>query len=103
MEGKRWEEKQIKVFTRAIVSNSDMIKNYKTCREKAESFGKIFILKNNQPDAVLFSIIEYERLSGIIEYMESLDEKDLAKFTETLPEEGNRRNYTIEHLRNDMK
>lgn len=94
---------KIKILTRAIVSNSDMIKNYKTCREKAESFGKIFILKNNQPDAVLFSIIEYERLSGIIEYMESLDEKDLAKFIETLPKEGNRRNYTIEHLRNDMK
>ena len=80
-----------------------MIKNYKTCREKAESFGKIFILKNNQPDAVLFSITEYERLSGIIEYMESIDEKDLAGFTETLPDEGNRRNYTIENLRNDMK
>jgi len=64
-----------------------MIKNYKSCRELAESLGKIFILKNNQPDAVLFSIKEYERLSGIIEYMESLDEKVLAKFTETLPTE----------------
>jgi PHD/YefM family antitoxin component YafN of YafNO toxin-antitoxin module len=64
-----------------------MIKNYKTCREKAENFGKIFVLKNNQPDAVLFSIKEYERLSAIIEHMEGLDEKDLAKFTETLPKE----------------
>jgi PHD/YefM family antitoxin component YafN of YafNO toxin-antitoxin module len=80
-----------------------MIKNYKTCREKAESFGKIFILKNNQPDAVLFSITEYERLSEILEYMESIEEKELAKFTETLPKEGIRRNYTIEHLRNDVK
>ncbi len=80
-----------------------MIKNYKTCREKAEVFGKVFVLKNNQPDAVLFSIIEYERLSPIIEYMETLDEKDLAKFTETLPKEGIRKSYTVEQLRNDIK
>lgn len=80
-----------------------MIKNYKTCREKAESFGKILILKSNQPYAVLFSITEYERLSEIIEYMESIDEKDLAKFIDTIPNEGNRRDYTIKHLKNDLK
>ena len=56
---------------KAMVSNSDMIKNYKACRDKAEDFGKIFILKNNQPDAVLISIGEYKRLSGIIEYLDN--------------------------------
>ena len=91
------------IFTRAIVSNSDMIKNYKTCREKAESLGKIFILKNNQPDAVLFSIKEYERLSVFIEYMESLEEKDIAKLIELLPKEGNRINYSINNLRHDIE
>ena len=94
---------QIKVSLRALVSNSDMIKNYKACRLKAESFGKIFILKNNQPDAVLFSIIEYERLSEIIEYVESLDEAALVKILGSLPKEGSRRSYTIEHLRNDIE
>ena len=59
------------ISIKAIVSNSEMIRNYKTCREKAEKCGKIFILKNNQPDAVLFSIQEYEKLSVIIKYMES--------------------------------
>jgi hypothetical protein len=44
-------------------SKSEMIKNYKDCRGKSESFDKIFVLKNNQPDAVLFSIAEYKRLS----------------------------------------
>ena len=72
------------IFTKAIVSNSEMIKNYKTCRDKAEILGKVFILKNNQPDAVLFSIAEYQRLSGIIEYLESLDEKDILKVLESL-------------------
>ena len=91
------------ISTKAIVSNSEMIKNYKTCREKAESFGKIFILKNNQPDPVLFSIAEYERLSSFIEYLESLEGKDISKVIESLPKEGNREMYSIDHLRNDIK
>jgi PHD/YefM family antitoxin component YafN of YafNO toxin-antitoxin module len=72
------------ISTKAIVSNSEMIKNYKACREKAGGLGKIFVLKNNQPDAVLFSITEYERLSAFIEYLESVEEKDIAKIIESL-------------------
>lgn len=92
----------MKVLARAIVSNSDMIKNYKACREKAESFGKIFILRNNQPDAVLFSVAEYERLSEIVEYLESLEDKDIAAFIDSLPKEGARKRYSIDHLRDDI-
>ena len=94
---------QMKLVAMSIVSNSEMIKNYKTCREKAESFGKVFILKNNQPDAVLFSIAEYERLSVLIEYMESLDGNDIAKVIESLPKEGNRKIYSIDNLRKEIK
>ena len=90
-------------INKSNVSNSEMIKNYKACREKAEDFGKIFVLKNNQPDSVLFSIAEYERLSVFIEYLESLEETEIAKFFESLPKEGIRKNYSIEHLRNDIK
>ena len=61
--------REINILANAIVATSDMIKNYKTCREKAEVFGKIFILKNNQADAVLFSISEYKRISKLIEYI----------------------------------
>jgi len=74
----------MKILTQAIVSNSDMIKNYKACREKADSFGKIFVIKNNQPDAVLFSIAEYERLSVVIEQLENLEEKDIEEFLRAL-------------------
>ena len=91
------------ISTKAIVANSEMIKNYKACREKAESFGKIFILKNNQPDAVLFSIAEYERLAVFIEYLESLEENDIAKVIASLPKEGKKKNYSIDNLRNDIK
>ncbi len=67
----------MKISTKAIVSNSEMIKNYKACREKADVLGKIFILKNNQPDAVLFSIREYETLSELIEHHDDLGEEAL--------------------------
>jgi len=67
------------ISAKAIVSNSEMIKNYKACREKAEGLGKIFVLKNNQPDAVLFSINEYERISLFVEYLEGLTEEEFAK------------------------
>jgi PHD/YefM family antitoxin component YafN of YafNO toxin-antitoxin module len=90
------------ISAKAIVSNSDMIKNYKTCREKAEDFGKIFILKNNQPDAVLFSMDEYERISVFFEYLESLDENDIATLTQSIPVKGNRMVYSIENLKKDI-
>lgn len=91
------------ISTKMIVSNSDMIKNYKNCREMAEKLGKVFILKNNQPDAVLFSVAEYERVAVFMEYLESLEEEDLVKFAESLPKEGIRKSYSIEQLRNDIK
>lgn len=88
------------ISTKAIVSNSDMIKNYKDCRNKAEGLGKIFILKNNQPDAVLLSISEYERLSTFLEYLESLDRNEIEKMEEVLPVEQERRAYPAAQLKN---
>ncbi len=79
------------ILTKAIVSNSEIAKNYKGCREKAENLGKIFVFKNNQPDAVVFSIAEYERFSAVIEYMESLEDKAFSEFLESLKKEGNRK------------
>lgn len=91
------------VSTTAIVSNSDMIKNYKACREKAEALGKIFILKNNQPDAVLFSVAEYERLSAFIEYLESLGEKETDELLRSLTVDGLRKRNTLGHFTEEIK
>lgn len=74
----------MKISTKMIVSNSDMIKNYKDCRNKAEELGKIFILKNNRPDAVLLSIDEYENLSTVIEYLESFEKDEVERAIESL-------------------
>jgi prevent-host-death family protein len=78
----------MKLTAKAIVSNSDMIKSYKSCRAKAGTFGKIFILKNNQPDAVLYSIAEYERISEFIERLDDLESIDSADIDEILPKAG---------------
>jgi len=91
------------ILTKAIVSNSDMIKNYKDCRDKAQSIGKIFILKNNQPDAVLFSINEYARLSAFIEYLETLGENDMDKLLEYLPKQVKKRTYPVDLLRENLE
>jgi len=91
------------ISTRAIVSNSEMIKNYKSCREKAESLGKIFVLKNNQPDAVLFPISDYERLSVFIEYIESLDEKDIVKLMDALSNKNGKKKFSVDNLTNDIE
>ncbi|MGE4485227.1 MAG: hypothetical protein AB7C97_08980 [Oscillospiraceae bacterium] len=89
------------VSTKGIVSNSEMIKNYKACREKAESLGKIFILKNNQPDAVLFSVAGYEKFSGVIEYLEDMADEDISEFIKSLPKDGKRR--SISRLKEDTE
>ncbi len=66
----------MRIQTRTLVSNSEMIKNYKECREKADALGKIVILKNNKPDAVLFSIAEYERIAPMLEHLDELPDEE---------------------------
>ena len=90
------------IFTKAIVSNSDMIKKYKACREKAELLGKIFIMKNNQADAVLFSISEYERISVLVEYLESLADHEVEDIMKSLPKKGIQKKYSIEELKKEL-
>ena len=90
------------IFTKAIVSNTDMIKKYKACREKAGELGKIFIMKNNQADAVLFSISEYERIAALVEYLESLADLEVEDIMETLPKEGIRKKYSIQELKKEL-
>lgn len=67
----------MKIPKEAIVSNSDIIKNYKTQRERAEIIGKLFVFKNNQPDAVLFSMTEFEKVAELLELIEYMDENEM--------------------------
>jgi PHD/YefM family antitoxin component YafN of YafNO toxin-antitoxin module len=81
----------MKISTKSIVSNSDMIKSYKACREKAGHHGKVFILKNNQLDAVLISTAEYEKFYMAIDFFDTLDEQESAAFISALPTSSKRR------------
>ncbi len=78
------------ISTKTIVSNSEMIKNYKSCRDRAGDYGKLIILKNNQPDAVLLPIDEYERFSEIIEYFDGLNEDEAKVFVESILQMGSK-------------
>jgi hypothetical protein len=68
----------MKIPKEAIVSNSDIIKNYKTQRERAEIIGKLFVFKNNQPDAVLFSMTEFERVAELLELIDYMGEAEMS-------------------------
>ena len=74
-----------------------MIKNYKLCREKAEKLGKVFVIKNNQPDAVLFSLNEYERFSELIEYLEGHEDKFIKELLDSLPKRAQRSRSSCEN------
>jgi PHD/YefM family antitoxin component YafN of YafNO toxin-antitoxin module len=71
-------------------------------QRKSRKTGKKYILRNNQPDAVLFAVNEYERLSVFIEYLESLEENAIAAFLESLPKEGKRKRYLFDQLKADI-
>lgn len=96
------EDSAMKISTDAIVSNSDMMKNYKACRDKAENLSKIIIMKNNEPDAVLFSISAYEKLSKLIEAVEKLKEDELALVLEVIPKKIALKEYSIGLIRKDL-
>lgn len=77
----------MKISQSAIVSNTDIIKNYKKHRDRAEELGKIIVFKNNRPDAVLFSIKEYEKVSDILEAFEALNEEEVSHVIEFIRKE----------------
>jgi len=79
----------MKIPKRAIVSNSDIIKNYKTQRDKAEKFGKLIIFKNNRPDAVLFSITAFDRIAELLEAIETMNDMEIANILEMINEHKN--------------
>ncbi len=79
------------IQSNTMVSTSEIIKNYNKCKKKAAALGKVFIFKNNQPDAVLYSMNEYKKYSIIIEYTENLDDEEAMQFINSLPKQGKKK------------
>lgn len=85
-----------------IILSSDLLRKYKKYRRLAEYYGKLIILKDNQPDAVLLPIAEYERLSGTLEDSGNFSKEKLVEFLLSLPDMGNRKTYTLAQLKYDL-
>jgi len=85
----------MKIPKNAIVSNSDIIKNYKTQRERAEIIGKLFVFKNNQPDAVLFSMTEYEKIADLLELVETMNEVEINNILEMIHDHKKKISFTL--------
>jgi hypothetical protein len=85
----------MKIPKNAIVSNSDIIKNYKSQRDKAEIIGKLFVFKNNQPDAVLFSITEFEKIAELLELIESMDVVEIEHILKTIQDQKKKISYAL--------
>ncbi len=85
----------MKIPKNAIVSNSDIIKNYKTQRERAEIIGKLFVFKNNQPDAVLFSMTEYEKIADLLELVETMNEVEINHILEMIQDHKKKISFTL--------
>lgn len=77
----------MKISKSTIVSNTDIIKNYKKHRDIAEELGRIIVFKNNRPDAVLFSITEYEKIAEILEAFETLNDEEASHVLEFIQKE----------------
>lgn len=87
--------KKMKIPKNAIVSNSDIIKNYKTQRERAETIGKLFVFKNNQPDAVLFSMTEYEKIADLLELIETMNDGEIITILEMVQDHKKKISFTL--------
>lgn len=85
----------MKIPKEAIVSNSDIIKNYKSQRDKAEIIGKLFVFKNNQPDAVLFSITEFEKIAELLELIETMDVIEIEHILKTIQDQKKKISYVL--------
>ncbi|MDW7655974.1 MAG: hypothetical protein SCM11_02240 [Bacillota bacterium] len=84
----------------SISDLTNLINNNEKCHELTDCFGKVIIMKNNQPDSVLLPIAEYERLLKALE--KSDNKTDIIDFVKRLPPAGNREVYTLAQLKYDL-
>lgn len=78
-----------------IVSSTDIVRDFKACREKVKKISHIVVFKNNAPDLVLVDYDEYKKL---IEIANILDDISIA---ETI-EERDKRDSGIRHTLEDV-
>lgn len=81
---------------------SDLANKYDKCRRLAKSYGSVVILKDNQPDAVLLTIDEFEKLSRSSGKSDNFRKAGVADLLMQLPKAGGRKVYTLAQLKRDL-
>ena len=81
---------------------TNLINSYEKYRELANSFGKVIIMRNEKPDAVLLTCAEYEKLSKAYEETDNFNRTDICELAKRLPPRGNKEVYTLAQLKHDL-
>ncbi len=56
-----------------ILSTTDVIKNFASCRNKTKEMSRTVIFKNNKPDLVMLDIEEYEKMLTLLSVLEDYE------------------------------
>lgn len=97
------DEAPMNILDIAISSNSEIIRNHMNSTRKTEDLSKIFILKNCELDAGLFSMNKHEKLSKFIEYLNNFGETDLIELHKCLPQNEIAETNNTKHLIIDLE
>lgn len=79
-----------------IVSSTDIVRDFKKCREKVKEFSHLIVFKNNTPDLAVVDYKEYKRL---IEIANFLDDIDIARMVEERDKRDSGKRHTLEEVR----
>lgn len=79
-----------------------VVNKYDKCRGLANYFGKVIILKDEQPDSVLLPIDEYEKLCQSFKKSDNFNEPKIVDLVKRFPSAGNREVYTLDQLKQDL-
>lgn len=92
----RGELKKLSMNT-AIVSASDISKNFGKYSKIVKEESHILIIKNNKPDTVL---IDFEAFNNIMNTLNHLEDQHLLNLIEERKQQVSQKGYTLEDLRN---
>lgn len=79
-----------------IVSTTDIVRDFKTCRKKAKELDHVIIFKNNAPDLAL---VDYKSYSKLVKLASILDDIDIAEMIEERDKRDNGKRYTLDEVR----
>lgn len=95
----------MKISINEIISSTEVMKNFSTCREKTKELGKTFIFKNNQPDLVLMDIEEYKLIYALYTFLEEEEHNEIYEMVQQRRKNDDGKRVTLDDVlkRKDKK